>query len=44
MTVSEFKQSYTEINPNANVFNLNNDAERMFSFSNVSGFFECLST
>jgi hypothetical protein len=32
MTVSEFKRCYTEINPNANVFNLDNDAERMLTF------------
>jgi hypothetical protein len=30
MTVSDFKAAYTEINPNADMFNVNNDAERMF--------------
>ncbi len=29
MTISDFKETYTELNPNANMFNLNNDAERM---------------
>lgn len=29
MTLSDFKNAYVEINPNANIFNLNNDAERM---------------
>ncbi len=28
MTISDFKKAYTEINPNANMFNLDNDAER----------------
>jgi hypothetical protein len=27
MTVSDFKKAYVEINPNANMFNLDNDAE-----------------
>jgi len=30
MTLSDFKNTYTEINPNANVFNYGNDAERKF--------------
>jgi hypothetical protein len=30
MTITEFKKIYTEINPNANVFNYENDAERRF--------------
>jgi len=30
MTITEFKKIYTEINPNANIFNYENDAERMF--------------
>jgi hypothetical protein len=28
MTISEFKNSYAEMSPNANMFNLDNDAER----------------
>ncbi len=28
MTISDFKKVYTEINPNANIFNYENDAER----------------
>ena len=28
MNMNEFKRSYTEINPNANIQNLDNDAER----------------
>jgi hypothetical protein len=30
MTVSEFKRIYTEIDPNANLFNFDANAERMF--------------
>jgi hypothetical protein len=28
MTISDFKKSYAEMSPNANMFNLDNDAER----------------
>lgn len=31
MSITEFKNAYTEINPNANMFNLDNDAERKVS-------------
>ncbi|CAF3403181.1 unnamed protein product [Rotaria socialis] len=30
MTISDFKKTYTEIDPNANFFTLDNDAERFF--------------
>jgi len=30
MTITEFKNIYTEVNPNANAFNYENDAERKF--------------
>ncbi|CAF1368373.1 unnamed protein product [Rotaria sordida] len=30
MTISDFKRAYTEINPNANIYNLDEDAERIF--------------
>lgn len=36
MNVVEFKRAYTEINPNANMFNLDSDAERKIFEKNLS--------